>query len=182
VLHDTIISSNTPAPGRACGSCTLCCKVYKVAAIDKLAGRWCQHCTPGRGCGIYETRPEQCRDFFCLWMTEGTIPEEWKPERSKMVLTIFPENGFIYVQVDPGAPQAWKKQPYYGQLHQWAADNLSKGVHVLVFVNETATLIMPQQDLPLGQMKPTDGFSVRGKMGPTGVVYEVERQSQPRPA
>jgi hypothetical protein len=82
------------------------------------------------------------------------------------------------VQVDPGAPQAWKKQPYYGQLHQWAADNLSKGIHVLVVVNETATLIMPNQDLSLGTMKPTDGFSVRGRPGPTGVEYEVVRETR----
>lgn len=168
----------TTVSGRSCGTCTLCCKVYTVPAIDKAAGRWCQHCTPGRGCGIYETRPEQCRDFFCLWMTEGAIPAEWKAERAKMVLSTFPENGFIYVQVDPGAPQSWKKQPYYRQLHQWAADNLGKGIHVLVFVNDMATLIMPDQDIRLGSMKPTDGFSVRGTMGPTGVQYEVVRESR----
>ncbi len=91
-------------------------------------------------------------------MTEATMPAEWKPERSKMVVTIFPENGFICVQVDPGSPQAWRREPYHSQLRRWAADNLSKGVHVLVFVNDVATLIMPNQDLPLGPMKPTDGF------------------------
>jgi hypothetical protein len=175
---DLLLPERTIAPGRACGSCTLCCKVFKIPAIDKPAGRWCQNCTPGKGCGIYETRPDQCRDFYCLWLTEATIPAEWKPERSKMVLSIFPENGFIYVQVDPGAPQAWKKQPYYGQLHQWAADNLNKGVHVLVVVNETVTLIMPNQDLPLGTMKPTDGFAIRGKAGPMGVEYEVVREGR----
>lgn len=175
---DLLSREKSAVTGRNCGTCTLCCKVYTVAAIDKPAGRWCRHCTPGRGCGIYGTRPDQCRDFFCLWMTESAVPAEWKPERSKMVLTVLPENGFIYVQVDPGSPQAWKKQPYYGHLHQWAADNLSKGVHVLVFVNDVATLIMPEQDLLLGPMKPTDGFSVRGKMGPAGVEYEVTRDTR----
>lgn len=28
----------------------------------------CRHQTQGRGCGIYETRPETCRKFECLWL------------------------------------------------------------------------------------------------------------------
>jgi hypothetical protein len=34
------------------------------------------------------------------------MSEAWKPERSKMVISIFPQTGFIYVQVDPTAPSA----------------------------------------------------------------------------
>jgi len=97
------------------------------------------------------------------------------------VLSIFPLNGFMYVQVDPNAPQAWRKQPYYGQLHQWAEVNLQKGRHVIVFVNDVATLIMPGQDVPLGRMKPTDGFSVRQTFGPGGLRYEVERADRSAP-
>jgi hypothetical protein len=168
-------------PGRECGSCTLCCKVFHVAEIDKVAGKWCRHCTPGSGCAIHPTRPAQCRDFFCLWLTEPTMNPAWKPERSKMVVTIFPLNGFMYVQVDPNAPSAWRKEPYYRQLHQWADINLKNGRHVLVFVNDEATLIMPGQDLPLGKMKPTDGFAVRQTFGPRGPTYEVTRTDRSVP-
>jgi hypothetical protein len=168
-------------PGRECGTCTLCCKVYHVAEIGKVAGKWCAHCTPGTGCAIYATRPGQCRDFNCLWLTEVEIPPIWKPERSKMVLSIFPLNGFIYVQVDPGAPSAWRKQPYYDQLHRWAEVNLQKRRHILVFVNDEATLIMPGQDVPLGKMKPTDGFAVRQTFGPGGIAYEVTRSDRSAP-
>ena len=77
-----------------------------------------------------------------------------------MVLTIFPPNGFIYVQVDPGAPSAWRKQPYYDQLREGAKKNLQEGIYVIVFVNDIATLIMPDQDVPLGPMKQTDRISV----------------------
>ncbi len=69
-------------------------------------------------------------------------------------------NGFIHVQVDPGAPSAWRKQPYYDQLRQWAKNNLQKGIRVIVLVNDTATLIMPDQDVPLGPVRPSDGISV----------------------
>src|SRR5580698_7880286 len=57
-------------PGRECGSCTLCCKVYHVAEIDKVAGKWCQHCKPGSGCAIHDSLPKQCAEFNCLWRTE----------------------------------------------------------------------------------------------------------------
>ena len=166
-------------PGRECGSCTLCCKVYHVADINKVAGKWCRHCKPGRGCGIHDARPAQCADFNCLWRTEEGLTADWKPERAKMVLSVFPQNGFIYAQVDPGAPQAWRKQPYYDQLHRWAASSLQKGQHVIVFVNDDATLIMPDQDVPLGPMKPTDGFSVRQTFGAGGIKYEVTRGGRP---
>jgi hypothetical protein len=162
--------------GRECGSCTLCCKVFHVAEIGKVAGKWCQHCKPGSGCAIHDTLPKQCADFNCLWRTEATLVPEWKPERAKMVLSVFPQNGFIYVQVDPGAPQAWRKQPYYDQLHRMAAANIREGRHVIVFVNDVATLIMPDQDVPLGQMNPADGFAVRQVLGPGGrLTYEVTR-------
>jgi hypothetical protein len=165
-------------PGRECGSCTLCCKVYHVPEINKVAGKWCQHCKPGKGCGIHDTLPAQCAEFNCLWRTEETLTPDWKPERAKMVLSIFPQNGFIYVQVDPGAASAWRRQPYYDQLHRLAAANLQQGRHVIVFVNEIATLIMPDQDVPLGPMNPADGFSVRQTFGPGGMTYEVTRGRQ----
>jgi len=89
------------------------------------------------------------------------------------VITIFPPNGFIYVQVDPGAPSAWRKQPYYDQLRRWAKNNLPKGICVVVFVNDVATVIMPDRDVPLGAMKPTDGISVRRNLASGSAAYEV---------
>jgi hypothetical protein len=178
-VPSTINTSTQVIPGRECGSCSLCCKVYTIAEINKPAGKWCQHCTPGKGCAIHDALPHQCAEFNCMWRTEETMSPAWKPDRAKMVLSVFPQNGFIYVQVDPGAPSAWRKQPYYDQLRQLARNNLQRGVHVLVFVNDHATLIMPEQDVPLGPMKPTDGFSVRQVFGPNGMTYEVTRGGGP---
>ena len=80
---------------RACGTCTLCCKLFPVPELNKPAGKWCPHIAQGAGCGIHETRPLHCREFFCLWMTDPTMPDEWKPERSKIVLTTFPATRYI---------------------------------------------------------------------------------------
>ena len=169
--------ASAPAPGRACGTCTLCCKVFDVPALEKPAGQWCRHCKPGRGCGIHETRPAHCRSFHCLWMTEGWIGPEWKPERSKMVLTIDPGTRFLLVQVDPGNAAAWKREPYYGQLKRWAAASIPQKRHVVVFLNKSATVILPDRDVPLGHIAPDDRIVARERMTATGVTFEVEKVS-----
>jgi hypothetical protein len=160
-------------PGRECGKCSLCCKVYHIPEIDHVAGKWCKHCTPGKGCTIHDNLPSPCAAFNCMWRTEEALPPHWKPDQARMVITIFPLNGYIYVQVDPGTPSAWRKQPYYDQLRQWAQKNLQKGIYVIVFVNDMATLIMPNQDLPLGPMKPTDSISLRKNVAQGAVTYEA---------
>jgi len=166
------VNANARAiPGRECGSCSLCCKVYAITELNKPPGKWCSHCKPGKGCAIHDALPTQCIDFNCLWRTEASIGPDWKPDRSKMVVTISPVNGYINVQVDAGAPQAWRKEPYYGQLHQWARNNLQKGIYVIVFVEVVATLIMPDQDVPIGPMNATDSLAVRRN----GNAYEVRR-------
>lgn len=160
-------------PGRECGSCTLCCKVYNIPEIGKAMGKWCTHCRPGKGCAIHDRLPGECAKFDCLWRTEAAMPPLWKPDQAKMVVTIHPLSRYIFVQVDPGAPSAWRKQPYYDHLREWAKNNLQKGMFVVVFVNYQATLIMPDQDLPLGSLKPTDRISVRQSLGPDGKTYDV---------
>jgi len=166
------VSDVRVVPGRECGSCTLCCKVYNIPELGKDMGKWCKHCKPGKGCLIHDQLPGQCAAFNCLWRTEEGLPAHWKPDQAKMVLTVHPNTLYIYVQVDPGAPSAWLRQPYHGELRQWAKNNLQKGMFVIVFVNYEATLIMPDQDLPLGRLQPTDRLSVLSRSG-GGAPYEV---------
>src|ERR1700719_447449 len=44
-------------PGRACGTCMMCCKVPAIEEFAKPPGVWCKHAVSGRGCGIYAERP-----------------------------------------------------------------------------------------------------------------------------
>jgi hypothetical protein len=164
-----------PAPGRECGACTLCCKVFDVPSLEKPAGQWCRHCLPGRGCGIHATRPDHCRAFHCLWMTQSWLGPEWKPDRSKMVLTIDPESKFLLVQVDPGNAAAWKREPYYGHLKQWAAASLREKRHVVVFVNKSATVVLPDRDVAIGTIEPGDRIVARERATAAGVTIEVEK-------
>ena len=93
-------ASNEPIPGRQCDSCTLCCKVMAVTELQKTRGTWCKHCSPGKGCGIYATRPAECRSFFCGWLLDPRLGPEWKPSRSKIVLTPTPDgNGIAFAAI-----------------------------------------------------------------------------------
>ena len=148
----------------------MCCKVYRIPVLNKQEGKWCAHCAIGSGCRIYEDRPEQCRSFVCLWLQDVTMPPEWKPEISKMVLSIYPTTGFIYAQVDPGTPFAWRKEPYFSRLKAMAEHFLKEGRHLLVFVNGNATLIMPTGPVPIGPMSPEDGFESAKHSPPKGRI------------
>ncbi len=174
-MLDPAALASEPAPGRDCGTCTLCCKVYDVPALEKPAGTWCRHCMPGRGCGIHETRPQHCRSFHCLWMTQGWLGPEWKPERSKLVLSVDPATRFMFVQVDPGAPAAWKRDPFYRQIKQWAASGLAERRHVVVFLNKSATVVLPDRDVTLGILGPGDRIVARERRTQTGLIYDVEK-------
>ncbi len=163
------------APGRECGACTLCCKVYALPEIGKTAGVWCKYCEPGKGCKIHDALPDPCREFFCLWMTDATMPAEWRPDRARFVLTVYPTNGFIYGQVDPGSPGAWRKAPYYDRLRAMAKTLLDQRRHVIMFAGDEATLIMPDDALLLGKWTSHDNFRVEQVFGPKGPTWRAAR-------
>jgi len=75
------------AQGRACGSCTICCRVLEIAALDKPAGILCRHNT-GTACGIYPERPEACARWHCLWRKIGALPDELRPDRSGVMFSL----------------------------------------------------------------------------------------------
>ena len=138
------------APGRECGSCTLCCKVFRIPEVDKQAGQWCRHVLQGRGCGIRETRPDVCRNFFCYWMQNGTLGPDWKPDRSKFVLYREMAGKRLGVALDPSAPAAWRREPYYSQFKRWAAQGAAQNHQIIVFHGMRATAVLPDRDVDLG--------------------------------
>ncbi len=82
------------APGRTegaprdCGGCNICCTVMRVAALDKPAGVRCAHQTD-QGCGIYQSRPDPCRAWFCMWVRDDgrIMSERHRPDRLGVFFT-----------------------------------------------------------------------------------------------
>lgn len=80
-------------PNRECGECTICCKVLVIDEPDlqKLPGITCPNCKAGAGCQIYDTRPAVCRGFFCGWRVLPELREDWRPDRSGIIIRMMKE-------------------------------------------------------------------------------------------
>jgi hypothetical protein len=174
-------ATGQPTIRRGCDGCTLCCKVMKVPALEKPAGTWCKHCTTGAGCGIYETRPTECRTFICgyLWIPE--ISPEWKPSISRMVISTAVVDGSITIFVDPGRPDAWRRQPYYRVMQNWARRELAQRRWLVIRVQDRSIVIMPDHAVDLGAMAEDEIILRLNKPGEPGdkepMIYAVKRDA-----
>lgn len=101
-------------PTRECGSCTMCCKTMSVWEIEKPNNVWCRHVQNHRSCAIYETRPQSCRTFNCLWL-RGVGSDTMRPDRSRVVLVEADDAGAadgvkgLAAILDPTRPLAWQE-------------------------------------------------------------------------
>lgn len=126
-------------------------------AIDELAkpaGSWCPHCKARSGCKIYGKRPTECQTFNCLWLTDGRLGPHWKPNKSKVVVTVS-EDG-LEIRCDPGFPDAWRKEPFRSQIYEWAEAGELSDVTVLVIVGEKMTLVTRNREFDLGVVRPDE--------------------------
>lgn len=94
-------------PDNECGGCTACCTVMPIVSEDfcKQAGKTCEHCLPGVGCGIYEKRPKACQVFLCGWRFDpwlGSRPE-YRPDRLGVMFSKDAEGNMSVWEVTPGA-------------------------------------------------------------------------------
>jgi hypothetical protein len=93
---------------RKCDGCTECCRGYfypnvgegwwnkktpdskpTPAIVDgnPLGFRQCAFVSDN-GCTIHETKPESpCKRYECGWLKNSNIPEEFKPNKSKVIIT-----------------------------------------------------------------------------------------------
>jgi hypothetical protein len=164
--------------GRSCGMCSLCCKLLEVQAISKPEGKWCVHCAPGRErCTIYDRRPDQCRTFHCAWLTVGSLGDEWRPTKAKMVLSAEADGNRIAAHVDPAFPNAWREEPYYGALKQLARDAVDTEGQVVVYLKKRVIVVLPDQDIELGELAPGDRIIVGAKETSNGRVFEASKIS-----
>jgi hypothetical protein len=152
-------TTQQPAPGKSCGTCTMCCKVYPVPVLAKPAGKWCQHCKPGQGCEIWQDRPEFCREFFCRYMIDPSFGPEWKPDTCKFVMNYQP-NGTFAVSVDPGHRTAWKQEPYYSGLKHMSGQLLAGGVTMFVDDRIHKIIVTPDEDVIAGNVHDVPNYEI----------------------
>jgi hypothetical protein len=169
-------------PRRACGTCSLCCKVLNISELAKPAGQWCTHCRPGKGCGIHATRPFVCRGFYCEWMISKGLGPEWRPEQAKFALfkTNSGTNGGrrLTAHVDPGYPAAWRRSPYYENFKAWAVQAVQKTPEmdlVDVMIGERVIVILPDREVDVGIVAADEFVRLQRKVTTAGEIIEVDK-------
>jgi hypothetical protein len=115
--------------------------------------RWCEHCEVGRGCNIYQTRPDECRIFFCGWLLDARFGEEWNPRHSKIVIK-FEENRTVFI-VDKDRKDAWRREPFHSVIRQWAAVAVRMRGSVRVWEGPEAIDVLPNGEKRLGRSPQT---------------------------
>src|SRR5687767_4771453 len=113
-------SGDTIVAGRSCAGCTMCCKLLSVQSLNKPRQKWSNHCNIGVGCRIYESKPRECSVFHCQYLLNKELTEAWKPAHCRIVLDYEPHATRIVVHVDSGRSDAWRREPYYSEIKQWA--------------------------------------------------------------
>ena len=158
---------------KECGTCALCCKVMGIYALQKPRGQWCPNVMPKCGCAIYESRPQECRDFSCTWLLDENLGPEWKPDKCKMVLVSEEGKKRTMVYVDASQPDAWKKQPYLARLTALMQAGLPHGRLVFIDVGGRVSLMLPGRMEDLGVLGPQDEVALQIIRYPHTVDYKV---------
>ena len=93
-----IVQTGPTVLGRSCEGCTKCCSGTLSATIEIQSrstvhemkpGTPCVFVQIGKGCSVYDERPEEpCKTFRCQYLVDEMVPEEMKPSRSNIILTI----------------------------------------------------------------------------------------------
>jgi hypothetical protein len=128
--------------------------------VQKPANTICGNCIQGVGCAIYEARYHVCRRFMCSWVTDEAIPPHWQPIHSHMVLLRDEATATLVVHVDAAHPNAWRAAPYINDLRAWAANPTPQRKRVLVVVNGNNTVIFPEGEKFMGEIKPGQALRV----------------------
>lgn len=82
------------ATDRGCNGCRGCCDGTLVFDSITPSGqrlivkddKSCFYMAQDIGCGNYEDRPQNCRDFECEWITDTGLPEYLKPSRCGFII------------------------------------------------------------------------------------------------
>lgn len=163
-----------PAPAKACGACTLCCKLFDVDWLErpKPAGKWCHHCTPGRGCSIWQALPKKCADYFCVWRIDPDLADAWRPDKARFILTHAHQDAPLAIVVDPGAPDAHRKEPYKSMLAQTAKGILEgRGSTIVVFNGAKRTLLFPDAEIAVPDGLELHEVVIQHFRGPNGPYW-----------
>jgi hypothetical protein len=161
-------------PGRSCGSCSMCCKVFDVPWVEeKPKGQWCRHCKPGRGCGIWDTRPQGCRTYYCQWFFAPMLGDEWRPDRAKFLLNLSADDFWVEIVVDPALPHAWKREPYLSFLRRTAGERMARNQGMMLHLMDRRFIVTPTEEVEVTHFPTGTRFELSVAMANGAPQYRI---------
>jgi hypothetical protein len=151
----------------------MCCKLPSIPELNKPRFAWCQHCDAAKGCRSYDVRPEPCRNFYCGYLTNPQLSDDWKPSKSKLMITLEPDANRLVVHVDPTRPDAWRSEPYYSQIKRWARVAVAADGQVLVWIGSRIMGILPDADKEFNNLREDQMIVLAQKETPAGPQYDM---------
>jgi uncharacterized protein len=111
----------------------MCCKLLGVEELYKMPGEWCDYCEKGVRCKIYDNRPSTCSEYECLWLQNPNIPDNLRPDKSRVVLSSTVDGEGIVAHVDVGHyPQVVKE----GVVGKFLKRMVNNGITVIATCGE----------------------------------------------
>ena len=103
---------------RSCGECSVCCVALNVDTkeFQKLPGVACSHLCKSGGCAIHDMRYEVCRTYHCGWRYLDQLGDDWRPDRSGVLIDF---------QVE-GLPSHYPKRPGVRLTLYWIGPGVSE--------------------------------------------------------
>ena len=116
-----------PIEGRTCQGCTACCSFAPIRTpeLQKPANTLCRHCVEGKGCGVYEVRPQVCRGFYCGWFFLEELDDTWHPERSGVVIRSESFNNDTITILVLRLSEFLISEDFAGMVGAWIAEGIS---------------------------------------------------------
>ena len=75
-----------------CGECKVCCTIFSIPELNKPKNMACENICNGK-CSIYNSRPDSCKNFNCLYIT-NSLKKEMRPDRCGVLIAGFKDIGY----------------------------------------------------------------------------------------
>lgn len=130
-----------------CGGCTACCTLLPIEAIAKPINTTCPYST-GKGCSIYDSKPETCTEFKCAYLEGDKIPVELRPDKCGIIFIKHTDRIFSGVLI----PEATITNAAKGQIESFNSQGYSvillslkeKKPHLMLAKGHEAEIIMTE--------------------------------------
>ena len=104
--------------------------------MNKPRDKWCQNCAKN-SCAIYNSRPDDCREFNCMWLKVEKMPDQLRPDRCGFVVSTTKDDDMVQVNVDASSTRLDDRLP------QVIKDFRTMGLRVLEIRGDMARVHVP---------------------------------------